>query len=330
MKDQVHQTRFLNILKQLVPPNINLAHEISSVLGISVDRAYRRLRGETPLTLDEAVVLSLRFEVPLEAMNNEIPDVITFHFNKLQNTRESFLNYMTDLAGQVKQIARGGSPYITYAAEDIPVFHHFAWPLMARFKSMYWMKSILNVPELEMEKFPCSEEICLSDERYLQLYDGYASIPGTEIWTDVTIESSLQQIRFYYDAGFFKEKKDALDICEQLNLLMRRLQRQTEIGQKINSNGASTGAPFTFYLCDLMIGNNGVQVQSGESSTSFIGYNSFNYMHTFNHFFNKQNKQWLDNLIRKSMLISGVAEKLRNQFFKGQFRKIEQLVEYIG
>jgi len=37
----------------------------------------------------------------------------------------------------------------------------------------------------------------------------------------------------------------------------------------------------------------------------------------------------MDNLISKSILMSGVAEKLRNQFFKSQMKKIDALLEEI-
>jgi hypothetical protein len=35
----------------------------------------------------------------------------------------------------------------------------------------------------------------------------------------------------------------------------------------------------------------------------------------------------MDNLKRKSIQISGMAEKIRNQFFKAQLKKIENLRE---
>ncbi len=52
-------------------------------------------------------------------------------------------------------------------------------------------------------------------------------------------------------------------------------------------------------------------------------------MRTFNRFFNEQTENWMNNLVRKSTLISAVAERQRNQFFKGIFRKLQLLEEYI-
>jgi hypothetical protein len=41
--------------------------------------------------------------------------------------------------------------------------------------------------------------------------------------------------------------------------------------------------------------------------------------------FVKENEEWVNNLLRKSIQISAVSEKQRNRFFKGMFDKLEQL-----
>ena len=191
------------------------------------------------------------------------------------------------------------------------------------------MKSILNIPEFDGTHYPFPMEEYFDTELLKGLYQHYSEIPGTEIWTDETIESTLQQIKFYWDAGFFSTKEAAIVVIDQTEELIRRVARQTETGQKIGYNGASTGAVLNVYLCDLMIGNNSIYVSTGESAISSIGYNTFNSILTRNVAFNKQHLQWMENLKRKSIQISGMAEKIRNQFFKAQLKKIENLREYL-
>lgn len=323
------QEQFFLILKRMQNEQFNMAQELSDVLEISMDSAYRRMRCETPLSLDETVKICLHFQVPLEALNNQIPDVVTFQFNKLAPSRESFRDYISHLAEQLKYIQQGKNPHIIYAAEDIPVFHHFGFENLAKFKTLYWLKSILNAPEMRQQKFPMEEDSFLDELNFADVYNAYSKIPTTEVWTNETIESTLQQIKFYWEAGFFKDIITFKNVCNDLIALITKVQKQTEINQKLDISGASTGANFTFYQCDLMIGNNTVLASSENFKTTFIGYNSFNFMNTQNSFFNQQNQTWLDNLISKSILMSSVAEKLRNQFFKAQIKKIEMLVDKI-
>jgi hypothetical protein len=322
-----HQQRFIALLKTLVPGQVNLARDLMDILEISQDGAYRRLRCETAITLDETVKICLHYSIPLEALNNEVPDVVTFQFNPLDQSLDQFRNYLATLSEQLKSFRKHAQPDFHYAAEDIPMFYHFGFPALTAFKLLYWMKSILNIPEFESSHYPFPVEEYFDTELLKGLYQHYAEIPGTEIWTDETIESTLQQIKFYWDAGFFVSKDAALTVIDQMEELIRRIARQTETGQKIGYNGASTGAVLNVYLCDLMIGNNSIYVSTGESAISSIGYNTFNSILTRNEAFNKQHLLWMDNLKRKSIQISGMAEKIRNQFFKAQLKKIDQLRE---
>jgi hypothetical protein len=52
-------------------------------------------------------------------------------------------------------------------------------------------------------------------------------------------------------------------------------------------------------------------------------------MQTTNANFNQQNEQWLNNILAKSTLVSGVSEKQRNQFFKSIYKQIDELKQHI-
>jgi hypothetical protein len=326
MKTQLqHQLKFIALLKSLVPTQVNLARDLMDLLDISQDGAYRRLRCQTAITLDETVKICLHYSIPLEALNNEVPDVVTFQFNALNDQPETIQAYLNNLGGLLKTFKKHDSVHIHYAAEDIPVFYHFGFHELAEFKTMYWMKSILHVPELETAHFPFKTSELIGDIDYSSMYQSYSEIPATEIWTNETIESTLQQIRFYWDAGFFENASSAHIVLDQVELMIRRIAKQAEIGQKIDAKGASTGVPFQLYLCDLMIGNNSIYITAGDSVISSIGYNTFNSILTRNEAFNQQHFSWIQNLQRKSIQISGMAEKIRNQFFKAQIQKIDTL-----
>ena len=64
------QVTFFEKLKQSVPQNISLASEIADVLEISADGAYRRMRGESVLSMDELVKLCRHYKIFPEAIAN--------------------------------------------------------------------------------------------------------------------------------------------------------------------------------------------------------------------------------------------------------------------
>jgi hypothetical protein len=324
-----HQKNFIEIIKSLVPANLSLAHEMSAELDISIDSAYRRLRCETPLSLDEAVKLCFRFDVPLEALNSGIPEVVTFHYNLMYKEEANLHAYLSELHEQVMLISKDDKAVIHYAAEDIPVFYHFAFPELLRFKLFYWRKSILNHASLLQMRYEDYETDEQSAQQCKEIHAAYQKIKSSEIWTEQTVMSSIQQVKFYWDAGFFRHKSSALELCACLQRLLEVIKAQADVGMKRNEHSFN-GVEYAMYQSDLMIGNNGVVVELKDRMAIFLGYLSFNFIRSENKDFAQQNKTWMEHLKAKSTLISGVSEKQRNQFFKSLGRHIDELMTYIN
>ncbi|HEX8678117.1 MAG TPA: hypothetical protein VF700_12910, partial [Segetibacter sp.] len=60
------QISFFKKVKEKLPPHISLPDVISDYLNISNDSAYRRIRGEKPLTLDEIEILVRKTNISLD------------------------------------------------------------------------------------------------------------------------------------------------------------------------------------------------------------------------------------------------------------------------
>jgi hypothetical protein len=322
-----YQTAFFKIIKSIVSPTLSLPHEMADLLGISLDSAYRRIRCETPLTLEETVQLCLRFDVPLEALNSSINEVVTFHYQLMFDQNNAISHYLNELKNQLQFISQKQTAKLYYAAEDIPVFYHFSSFLLTKFKLYYWRKSILNETStpLRFSEFEVNGE----DEALIKsISESYSKINSIEIWTDETVKSTLQQIKFYWDAGFFDHPSEAVAICNELLIVFQNIQQQAEMGLKKGEH-AFTGSDFSIYHSDLMIGNNCVFFESDDTTAVFLGYNSFNFIRTINKDFAAQNKIWMENLLKKATLISKTGEKQRNQFFKKIIKQTEALIELI-
>ena len=96
------QVSFLNMVKKRLPPNISLADEISDILDISRDSAYRRLRGETILSLTEVRKISNHYGISLDTLLNTQNDSITFQYRSINNESFTFLfTFATKLSFKV-------------------------------------------------------------------------------------------------------------------------------------------------------------------------------------------------------------------------------------
>jgi hypothetical protein len=80
------QTRLLDQIKKRLPAHITLADELAELLSISRDSAYRRIRGETVLSLDEAKKLYDRYGVSIDDLFSPNSNMALFYHRALTNS----------------------------------------------------------------------------------------------------------------------------------------------------------------------------------------------------------------------------------------------------
>lgn len=328
-KNLPFQLEFVNQLKQVVPNSVVLADELAELLKVSSDSAYRRLRCETAISMDEVILICNKFGISLSTISPNNSSTVVFHYNLMSNSPNGLFNYLENILKDLESIAQFENKQIIYAAEDIPLFHYFAYPELTAFKLFYWNKSILSHPELEDKKFDPS--LISDDFKKLtsKVLDVYYKIPSKEIWTFDTINSVLKQIEFYWDSGLFISKNDAVQVCSQLSKMLDSISVSAEDGFKFSNTSIRPKFAqhnYDLFLCDVMVGTNCILTQQEDIYEVFLSYHTFNSMATNDNRFCKETFTWLNNLIKKSTLLSGVAEKQRYQFFKKNKEKINTLI----
>ena len=321
------QVSFLKGIESVLPKNTSLVSELSEQLGISTDSAYRRMRGETFLGIDEVIHLTEKYNIPFEGFNPDGEGIVSFKYVSIKPSIDSFKEYFGGILKDLTQIKHSGAGSIRYLSQDIPVFYHYQYEYLSAFKIFYWMKSIMNIPELEDKQFDINlipEEIKAIAQ---QIAENYKSIPSTEVWTDSTVLSAIQQIKYYVDAGLFKSNKDALKICADLRKEMEDIQSMAKESSYRNAEGQLI--KFNLFYSDVEFTNNCVLVDIGDMKATYLGHNSFSTMATTSNTYSLETETWMNNVISKSTPISGLAEKIRFQFFKNIFKHIDRLEQHI-
>jgi hypothetical protein len=227
------------------------------------------------------------------------------------------------MGNDIKKIGGSPSNEIMYAADDVPVWHHFFSDELISFKLFYWLKSILCSPEYADALFDPSEIDPELISYAKELLNNYNKTTSTEVWTEDTINSTLKQIEYFWESGYFSKKSDALMMCDLMTEEINLLQKKAAKSSKLIGPGESGVENFKLYKSEVMIGNNSILANIGSTKIAYVSNNTFNMMSTTNADFVHENEHWLQNLVRKSTLISGVGEKQRNQFFRLLRDKIE-------
>jgi hypothetical protein len=325
------QGLLINKIKSTLPGNISLADELADLLQVSSDSAYRRIRGETALTIDEITMICGHFKLSFDALTSNQSGFVSFNYHDI-NTTSDFILYLTEIKDEMVRISRAPQKEIIYAAVDMPIFHYFNFPEYLYFKMFYWLRSVSNDPDFIGKKYRVSDVDQVVIDLCRQLADLYAVIPSTEVWSDSILNSILKQISYYWQSGVFYSKEEAFSLIRAVRKTLERVQQESGMNMKLLSNGVTDNFTknYQLYHSDIEIGNNFILVNIGDVKVLYNSFHTFNKMFTANPCFCALTEKWMNNLIKQANLISGVAEKHRFQFFQKMYYQLDALVGEIG
>lgn len=326
-----HQFNFFQKLKKMTPPHISLVHNISEILNVSQDSSYRRIRGETALSIDETIKLCTVYQIPLSSFDDQSPDSASFRYLPYDQKKEMFTRHLHSLWHSMDQLVVSDDKQIIYGAIDAPIFHHLGFPELAAFKMHFWMNTILGVDDLKgiYKKSDIDKDLI---EKGKQIHEYYLHTPSIEIWPDDILSTTLRQLMYYWDAGNFDKPADAMEILDSLLAMINKVEKMAEKGFKFASNDKSEKemAPFTFYHSEVLLGNNVILTNSNNNKRVYISHQTFGALVIDNEAYCNNTKEWLNRIISKSNLISGVSEKSRIKFFNKVRSQIEETAKRIG
>ena len=326
------QVLFFQQIKSLLPPHISVVDEIAKVLDISTDSAYRRIRGEKPLSFEDMQKLGVIYKVSFDQFLHLQTNGFIFTGNLGYTSGDFVVEYLNNMLQQFEFMRGFDHKHIYFLPNDIPPFAYFQIPELAAFTFFYYKKSLLHFEDMKDMKFSVKD---LSEEHVklgIKVQASFNHIPSTEIWSIDTINSILRHILFYSDTNVFESKEDIICLYDKLGELINHLEKQAEHGLKFNY-GQSPGkdaAAYRMYYNDLITGDNCVLAEIGDKKVTYINHNLINFMYTRDEAFNNYTFNTFKNAIWKSTQISLVGEKGRARFFDGLRRKIQVQREAIN
>lgn len=305
----------------------NYANELAELLGVNPDAAYRRIRGTTPLTYPELQKVCEHYKVSFDSAMNYEGKTHPFEFiSMFDQNRFNMLTHVKETVAQLRFFKKADNCNMTLVAMDLPYFRQFGYSSLLRFKLFYWQGAVLNREGQQQKKFDptyCDEAV---ESEMKHLYSLYHGIDSIELWTPESLDSTLKQIKYGLDAGFFASVEDAMQICDDLDDLITKLEREAVVSKKyFNGEHGEESAKFELYQSDILLGTNTVQVQCNDDLYTYIGFNSFNSLMSKSPSFSNECQRWIMQFRSKSTMLSDVSEKFRYQFFHALRSKINAL-----
>ena len=312
------QLRLIRLIREQLPEHVSLVDEIADRLEISNDSAYRRIRGEKPLSLPEVQKLAGSYHISLDDLLGNPKGSVTFRTSFLEEGSFSFSDWMRNLLGFTLRAGQHEDTEAIFILNELSIFHLIQVPELCAFKLFFWRKSNLDFPSFREMKFSARnlDEEALSLSR--EITDYYSKVNTIEFTTAESLNSILKQVLYYSEAGYFQTREDALLISEKLHDLVDHQQQQAARGFKYprGSQAAGQEGNFQLYYNDLILADNTILVKTGDFRATYLTSNAINLMECLDRDFFEYNYRWARNLLSKSIPISGTAEMERNRFFR--------------
>lgn len=299
--------------------NVSLVAELAELLHISMDSAYRRLRGDTDLSFEEAVLISNKYGVSLDNFANaNLQGAVLFKYEPI-TSQESFVRYLKGILKEVELIKLHGG-HIIYQATVLPFFYTLCADYFTMFKYFTWSRYIHNIDAFQIDKIESNENYLYIKDLLRKIYRLYEQIDTIEVWTEETIDSTINQIKYFKDLGVFKDKNELALVCEEVKNIIVMLHKQTVDKKK------ASGAKYDLYMSELSLDNTYIVTSYNDHQRVYLRHLFMNTMNTDDSSFCEEQIADIHKTIQKSSLLSGASEKQRSNFFKKMTQKLDEIL----
>jgi BetR domain len=325
------QQIFFQHIKSNLAAHLSLVDEVADLLKISNDSAYRRIRGEKPLSFEEMRTLCAHYNLSLDQLfhlNND-----SYLFSGPLTNRDNFGldKYLEHLLIQLNYFNSFDHRELYYLSKDIFIFHCFGFHELTVFKIFFWMKTILQHP-FEGKDILLLETLSESVFKMAsKLSEAFNKIPSVEVWNPDSVNATIMQIDYYRQSKVFPSDEYALAVYKSLIDMINHIEKQAEAGCKfpINGNPNAASAPYRFYVNEFILGDNCSLAVLNDAKVVYINHSVLNVIMTKDPIFTEYTYQHCQKIMRKSTLMSNAGEKERTKFFNTLRERVESRIKTI-
>lgn len=328
---EIQQALFLAI-KSKLPDGVSVVDETAKLLEISTDSAYRRMRGEKTVSIDEFRILCVHFGLSADELLGFRREGVVFSGSYVDNKNFDFKEYIRSVGQNLAYMNRHNQKCFYYMCKDLPIFYHYHLKEIAAFKWFFWLNTYLQFPGFERKKFRVEDHPADIFELENEVLDQYNQIPSVEVWNIENMNIFLRQIDFYRDAQLFESDEEIYILYDAIGRLWNHLEKQASLGYKFRMDDPEKkrGGELKMYFNEVLLGDNNMLVELDGNRMAYVAHTTINFLVTKDKAFTDNMHRHIQNQIKRSTLISEVSEKERSRFFRIIRERIENRKERLS
>jgi hypothetical protein len=302
------------------PQGTNIAKVLMDILCIGKEAAYRRLRGDTVISLEEAARISQTLGLSLDNLiGTKATNKALFELNILDSsdpltTYRSILEQYKKAYNNIKEY---NNTEFQTAANLMPQSYYLYFDHISKFRLFKWIYNNNNNSKIKK----LSDLIIPDDIRTLRkeyVFSAKHVKETTYIFDHLIFSYIVNDIKYFSYINLIN--KDELKLLkEDLIFMLDKLEEDTANGH------FSTGNKLNIYVSDVNIEASYGYLTTPLFNVAMIRLYSINAIMSTNPEVFKYNKNWIQSVKKYSTMISESAETQRIKFFNKQRDIVNEL-----
>ncbi len=311
------QANLFNKIRTVVPNPGTLAEDLVKLLDISKDSAYRRLKGEKQLSFDELVIIAQAYDLSLDDLLDLWEECIVFQGDYVSSDDFDLEKYLLSMLTNLEKLEQFEQKELYYISKDFPVFYYLMYPEVTAFKFFVWTKTQMQFEAMKERKFSLDILTPRLAELAIRVAELYTRIPSAEILNADNILNDLRQLEYYKDTNMIASNSDLDIIYGKLHEMTSHMEEQASAGRKFmpGKKASAPDAAYKLYVNDFFVGDNTIVAKAGDLRLVYVNHAAINFVFTSTPAFVDYNQEFMNNIIKRSSLISEVGERTRSRFF---------------
>lgn len=305
---------------------------LAGLLSLGKNAVYRRIRGDSLLTLGELYQLARHFDLSLDTLlDNEQPNQILFTYSFFSRRVLSVSDYLSEVHDHATALLELPEARLLYTSQEIPMLLYFNSPLLFAFKMYVYASTYWGLEKMKRKKF--SFQLIGRDmiNRAQEIASVYTRLPSTELWSTGIVDNTLNQIKYFATTGGFEQRQYAFELCDAVRGLVQQSRRMAETGQKLGFSESRPvpGNRFDLYFNEFSRTNDNILVEYRGGQILYTTFGTPNFLKTNDSRLCTQVREWLQSILNRSIGLSIHSGAERERFFLELERRIQLTYEQI-
>lgn len=309
----------IRALKRNTSEDQNTVDLLMSIIPVGKEAAYRRLRGEIPFTLDEAVSICRKMNVSLDLLIGVKHDnTYAFHLSAIftEEPMAEYCRMMKEVADGVEYIKKDPACFLYMAYKALPQEFLFRYQLLGKVYLYILLYQLYpQSVSKEFSKVQIPNEVHALQKKAITAVQNVNSV----LIFDKHIFTDFVEIVKYFQSMEMISNDETAQIKKELHMMLNDMEKCAVSGLSLY------GKKLDIYISHISFDCTYTYMSGAGYEAGAIGLYCVDFLSCDNPVICENHKRWIKSLIRFSTLISVSGELQRNEYFYYQRSIIDML-----